>query len=299
MSILINSNTKVIVQGITGEQGSFHTKMMIADGTKIVAGVTPGKGGQHFRCGAKKIPVFDSVAEAVKNHPADFTISFVPAPHALSAATDALACGLHTVIITEHIPVHDAMAIMANARSKNLVVIGPNCPGIITPGECKIGIMQASIFKRGRIGVLSRSGTLTYEIVNELTRAGLGQSTVIGIGGDPVTGLSFIDGLSLFEKDHGTDAIVLIGEIGGDSEERAAAFMKKNITKPVVAYIAGKTAPSGKTMGHAGAIISGKSGAYASKIDALKKAGASLAELPWEVPALVKKLLPLKKRVRV
>jgi len=291
MSILINSKTKVIVQGITGAQGSFHSKMMLADGTNIVAGVTPGKGGQFFICGAKKIPIFDSVAEAVKKYPADFSVSFVPAPHALSAAEDALDCGLNLVIISEHIPVHDSMLIMARARENNRVVIGPNCPGIITPGECKIGIMQAGIFKRGRIGVLSRSGTLTYEIVNELTRAGIGQSTVIGIGGDPVTGLNFIDGISLFEKDPDTDAIVLIGEIGGEGEERAAEFLKKHISKPVVTYIAGKTAPSGKTMGHAGAIISGKSGAYASKITALKKAGAYVAELPWEVPSLLKKTL--------
>jgi succinyl-CoA synthetase alpha subunit len=292
MSILIDSKTRVIVQGITGEQGSFHAKRMCADGTQIVAGVTPGKGGHHLKCGAKRIPVYDTIAEAVKRHPADFSISFVPAPHALFAATDALACALDTVIITEHIPVRDAMTIVHEARRLGRTVIGPNCPGIITPGGCKIGIMQASIFKPGRVGILSRSGTLTYEIVNELSKADIGQSTVIGIGGDPVVGMNFIEGLELFEKDSGTDAIVIIGEIGGDSEERAAEYIKKHISKKVVAYIAGKTAPRGKTMGHAGAIVSGTSGAYESKLNALKKAGVPVAHLPWEVPSLLQNRLP-------
>jgi len=289
MSILINSKTKVIVQGITGQQGSFHTRQMVADGTNIVAGVTPGKGGYLFRCGAKTIPVFDSIAEAQKKYPADFTISFVPPPQVLLAANDALDAGLGTVIITEHVPVRDAMLIKSKAHSKKLIVIGPNCPGIITPGECKIGIMPADIFKRGRVGVLARSGTLAYEIVHGLTRAGIGQSTVIGIGGDPVIGLDFIEGIKLFEKDPDTDAVVLIGEIGGYAEERAAALIARKISKPVIAYIAGKSAPCGKTMGHAGAIISGQSGGYASKIAALENAGVTLAELPWEVPKLLKK----------
>lgn len=288
MSILIDKKTRVIVQGITGAHGSFHAKKMLDDGTKIVAGVTPGKGGRFMRHDGINIPVFNTIAEAVAKSPADFSISFVPAPNAAAAAFEALDCGLNTVIITEHIPTQDAMKIMERAKKNGRKVIGPNCPGIITPGGCKIGIMESSVFKKGRVGVLSRSGTLTYEIVKAMSAEGIGQSTVIGIGGDAVIGLNFIEGMELFDKDPGTDAVVLIGEIGGDGEERAARFMKKNFGKPVIAYIAGKTAPSGKTMGHAGAIISGKSGAYESKISALKKAGALVAELPWEVPSLIK-----------
>jgi len=302
MSILINKNTRVIVQGITGAHGSFHTALMLEYGTNIVAGVTPGKGGQTFEPAGttdsakagkhenvrKKIPVFNTVADAVKNFPADYAVSFVPAPHAFSAATDSLDAGLNTVIITEHMPVHDVMRIIKMAARKNLTVIGPNCPGIITPGECKIGIMPGNVFRKGKIGVLSRSGTLTYEIVKHLTDAGMGQSTVLGIGGDAVLGLNFTEGLKMFEADPQTEAMVIIGEIGGDSEERAAAFIKGLIKKTVVAYVAGKTAPPGKTMGHAGAIISGASGAYESKIAALKNAGVKIAAFPWEVPLLLK-----------
>ena len=287
MAILIDKNTRVIVQGITGAQGSFHTGLMLEYGTKILAGVTPGKGGEIFESQGKKIPVFNTVAEAAAAFPADYTISFVPAPHAMSAAMEALEAGLNTVIITEHMPVHDVMKITKLAAEKNRIVIGPNCPGIITPGECKIGIMPGNVFKKGKVGVLSRSGTLTYEIVQHLSGAGIGQSTVIGIGGDPVVGLNFVEGLKFFSDDPQTDAIVIIGEIGGDSEERAAAYIKGSIKKPVVAYIAGKTAPPGKTMGHAGAIISGNSGSFAAKISALKNSGVKIAMSPWEVPALI------------
>jgi succinyl-CoA synthetase alpha subunit len=288
MSILINKETRVIVQGITGAHGSFHTALMLEYGTKIVAGVTPGKGGRVFEAAGREIPVFNTIAEAVGNAPADYAVSFVPAPQALSATMDALDAGLNTVIITEHMPVHDVMRITKTAGEKKLTVIGPNCPGIITPGECKIGIMPGNIFKKGTIGVLSRSGTLTYEIVQHLSDNGMGQSTVIGLGGDAVVGLNFVEGLKMFESDPQTGAIVIIGEIGGDSEERAAAYVRDSVRKPVVAYVAGKTAPPGKTMGHAGAIISGTSGTFASKITALKNAGVKIAFFPWEVPGLLK-----------
>jgi succinyl-CoA synthetase alpha subunit len=292
MAILIDKNTRVIVQGVTGHHGLFHAGLMVEYGTKIVAGVTPGKGGTTVEAdggaaGGKKIPVFDSVAEALEFSAADYSIIFVPAAHALEAAEEALGSNLNLVIITEHMPVRDTMLIMKKAAEKNLIVIGPNCPGIITPEECKIGIMPVNIFKKGKIGVISRSGTLTYEIVQQLTLSGLGQSTVVGIGGDSLTGFGFNEALESFENDPETAAIVLIGEIGGDAEERAALLMKSHIKKPAIAYIAGRTAPSGKTMGHAGAIISGKSGTYASKISALKNVGVKIAELPWDVPRLV------------
>ncbi len=287
MAILINKNTRVIVQGITGTQGSFHAGLMNVYGTDIVAGVTPGKGGNFISAGGKDIPVFDTVKEAVKAHPADFSIIFVPAKNAAAAADEAIAADLNLVIITEHVPVLDAMFIMRSAAKKNLTVIGPNCPGIISPGECKIGIMPGHIFKKGGIGVISRSGTLTYEIVKQLSDAGYGQSTVIGIGGDMVTGYGFNEGLSDFENDPMTKAIVMIGEIGGENEEHAATYIKGHIKKPVIAYIAGRVAPKGKTMGHAGAIIYGKSGTFDSKLNALKDAGVKIAELPWDVPRIV------------
>jgi succinyl-CoA synthetase alpha subunit len=305
MAIIINKNTRVIVQGITGLQGSFHAKLMAEYGTKIVAGVTPGKGGQVIeiaggsadmyagawaeeRAGAGgKIPVFDSVAEALKFSPADFSVIFVPAPHALSAAMEAMRNNLNPVIITEHIPVYDAMLIMQEAAKRKLIVIGPNCPGITSPDECKIGIMPGNIFKKGNIGVLSRSGTLTYEIVKQLSDAGFGQSTVVGIGGDMVTGYGFNEGLSDFENDPDTSAIVLIGEIGGESEEHAASHIRGKIGKPVVAYVAGRVAPAGRTMGHAGAIINGTSGTYDSKFSALKNAGVKMADFPWDVPRII------------
>lgn len=284
MTILIGKNTKLIVQGITGQQGSFHAELMKEYGSKIVAGVTPGKAGQSV----EGIPVYDSVADALKEHKADFSAVFVPAKFAKSAAFEALDNGLNIVVITEGIPVHDEIEIFKKSQEKNLVFIGPNCPGIISPGECKIGIMPGHIFKKGNIGVVSRSGTLTYEIINELTKNDLGQSTAVGIGGDPINGLNFIDALELFEKDSETEKIVLIGEIGGDAEEKAAEFIKENVSKKVVAYIAGRTAPPGKRMGHAGAVISGKTGTAELKIKALEKAGVRVAELPGGIAGPLK-----------
>ncbi len=281
MSVIVNKDTKVIVQGITGKQGSFHTKLMLEYGTNIVAGVTPGKAGQQV----EGIPVFNSVKDALKEHEADFSIIFVPAKFAKDAAIEALENRLNIVVISEMIPVHDVLDIVKAADGK--IVIGPNCPGIISPGESKLGIMPGHVFKKGNIGVVSRSGTLTYEIVNELTRNGIGQSTVIGIGGDSVIGTNFIDALKEFEKDKETEAIVLIGEIGGDLEEKAAEFIKKNITKKVVAYIAGRTAPPGKRMGHAGAVISGSSGTAKAKTQALEKNGVKVAKLPSEIVKLL------------
>jgi len=287
MSILINKETDFIVQGITGSQGAFHTKLMLDYGTKIVAGVTPKKGGENVH----GVPVFDTVAECktqnVKRKIA-WSILFVPAPFVKGAAEEALNAGLNLIIITEGVPIHDAIAIVQMAAEKQLKVIGPNCPGLITPGECKAGIMPGQIFKPGQTGVVSKSGTLTYEVVDHLTKAGVGQSTCVGIGGDPITGTSFTDVLGQFEADPGTEKIVLIGEIGGNLEEVAAEYIKENVTKPIVAYIAGQTAPPGKTMGHAGAVVSGKSGTAKSKQEALEAAGAKVAILPSQVAELLK-----------
>jgi succinyl-CoA synthetase alpha subunit len=255
-------------------------------GTNIVAGVTPGKQGQSI----EGIPVYDSVENALKEHKVEFSIIFVPAKFAKDAAFEALNNNLNLVIITEGIPVHDTLKIMQLARQKNKIVIGPNCPGIISPEESKLGIMPSHIFKKGNVGVVSRSGTLTYEIINELTKNNLGQSTVIGIGGDPVIGIEFIDVLKLFEQDKETEKIVLIGEIGGNLEERAAAFIKDNITKKVIAYIAGRTAPKERKMGHAGAIISGKTGTAESKIKAFEAINMKVAKLPSEIPELLSDL---------
>ncbi len=284
MSVLLNKNTKVIVQGITGNQGGFHTKLMKEYGTNIVAGVTPGKGGEVV----EGIPVFNSVKGAMACHEVEWSCIFVPARFAKNAAFEAFENNLNVVLITENIPVHDTIAIMDVAKEKNLVIIGPNCPGIITPGESKLGIMPGHIFMKGNVGMISRSGTLTYEIINELTRNGIGQSTAIGIGGDPVIGLGFIDALKLFQQDDETEKIVLIGEIGGDLEEKAAEFINKNISKPVVAYIAGRTAPKGKRMGHAGAVIMGKAGSAEHKINVLKENSVKVAELPSEIVRLIK-----------
>ncbi|MBI5468425.1 MAG: succinate--CoA ligase subunit alpha, partial [Deltaproteobacteria bacterium] len=249
MSILVNKNTRVICQGITGEQGTFHTRQMVAYGTKMVGGVTPGKGGTRV----DDIPVFDTVEDAVKATGADASVIYVPAPFAADAVMEAVDAGIRLVIcITEGIPVLDMVKVRKFMEGKPSRLVGPNCPGVITPGECKIGIMPAHIHKQGNVGVVSRSGTLTYEAVDQLTRLGLGQSTCVGIGGDPVNGTNFIDVLDLFQKDPATKAIVMIGEIGGSAEEDAAEFIKKNVTKPVVGYIAGVTAPKGKRMGHAG-----------------------------------------------
>ena len=289
MGIIIGKKTRAIVQGITGTQGSFHTKLMLEYGTQIVAGVTPGKGGTTVH----GVPVYDTVEEALERHPANASIIFVPAPFAADAALEALENGIKTVvIITEHIPIKDAINVMAYAQQVGATIIGPNTPGIITPGECKLGIMPAHIFKSGSIGMVSRSGTLTYEIAAGLTKKRLGQSTCIGLGGDPIVGLNFIDVLKLFEKDRQTQAIALIGEIGGNLEELAADYIaKEKYPKPVVAFIAGRSAPPGKRMGHAGAIIMGKAGTAESKIKAFKNAGVEVAEKPSDVAALLEKLL--------
>jgi len=285
MGIIVGEETKAIVQGITGNQGSFHTKLMLDYGTKIVAGVTPGKGGQQVH----GVPVYDTVKEALENHEANASIIFVPARFAADAALEAIENNLKTVvIITEHIPIKDSIYIMARAREKGTIIIGPNTPGIITPNECKLGIMPAHIFKPGIVGIASRSGTLTYEIAAGLTKAGLGQSTCLGLGGDPVVGLNFIDVLEMFKKDEKTEAVVLIGEIGGNLEELAANYIKKtDYPKPVVSFIAGKTAPPGKRMGHAGAIIMGRAGTAQSKIEAFRSAGVEVAEKPSEVARIV------------
>lgn len=286
MSIIIDENTRCIVQGVTGKQGSFHTKLMKEYGTKIVAGTSPGKKGQLV----EGIPVFDNVKEALEYEEADMSIIFVPAQFAKNAALEALENNLDTIIITEHLPVHDTLEIMALAEKRNRIVIGPNCSGIISPGKSKVGIMPYHIFKEGNIGVISKSGTLTYEIVNEMTRKGLGQSTVVGIGGDPVIGLNFIEGLKMFEEDEQTEAIVLLGEIGGRMEEKTAEYLKYNLSKPVVAYIAGRTAPKGKRMGHAGAIIEGYRGTAESKTKAFQEANVPVAELPSQIVELLKKI---------
>ncbi len=291
MAILVNKDTKVLVQGITGREGEFHTKLMLEYGTKIVAGVTPGKGGQNVH----GVPVFDSVREAVDAvGPIDVSIVFVPAPFAADAILEALDAGIKgVVIITEGIPVQDMLKV---ARAFEIAgddrwFIGPNCPGVITPGECKVGIMPAQVFTPGRIGVVSRSGTLTYEVVAELTKAGFGQSTCVGIGGDPIIGLNFVEVLRRFNDDPQTDAVVLIGEIGGTDEEEAAAFIASEMRKPVVAFVAGKTAPEGKRMGHAGAIIMGRMGTAQSKIEAFQKADVPVADLPAQIPELLKQVL--------
>ncbi|MEM1540648.1 MAG: succinate--CoA ligase subunit alpha [Candidatus Bathyarchaeia archaeon] len=289
MGIIVGKNTKAIVQGITGVQGSFHTKLMLEYGTQIVAGVTPGKGGARVH----NVPVYDTIEEALEYHQADASIIFVPAPFAADAALEALENGIKTVIIiTEHIPIKDTINVLAYAKQVNATIIGPNTPGIITPGECKLGIMPAHIFKPGNIGMVSRSGTLTYEIAASLTKKQMGQSTCIGLGGDPIVGLNFIDVLKLFEKDPQTEGIALIGEIGGNLEELAAEYIaKEKYPKPVAAFIAGRSAPSGKRMGHAGAIIMGKAGTAESKIEAFRKAGVEVAEKPGEVATLLEKLI--------
>lgn len=285
MGIIIDRNTRTIVWGITGTQGSFHTKLMLEYGTKIVAGVTPGKGGTQVL----NVPVYDTGEEAQEKHSANAAIIFVPAPFAADATLEALENGIKTiVIITEHIPIKDAINIMARAKETNATIIGPNTPGIITPGESKLGIMPAHIFKPGKVGMVSRSGTLTYEVAASLTRKNLGQSTCLGLGGDPITGLNFIDALKMFEKDEHTEAVVLIGEIGGNLEELAAKYISEaKYPKPVVAFVAGRSAPPGKRMGHAGAIVMGRAGTAESKIEALKKAGVKVAEKPGDIAELI------------
>jgi len=285
LGIFVDKNTKAIVQGITGTQGSFHTRLMLDFGTEIVAGVTPGKGGMQIH----RVPVYDTVENALEEHAANATIIFVPAPFAADAALEAVEAGLKTVVmITERIPVKDAIQIMAHARQHNATVIGPNTPGIITPAECKLGIMPAHVFSKGVVGMASRSGTLTYEIAAGLSARGLGQSTCLGLGGDPVVGLSFVEVLKEFEKDESTRAVALIGEIGGNLEENACEFMsKEGYEKPVAAFIAGRTAPPGKRMGHAGAIIMGGAGTAQNKIEALEAAGVGVAEKPRDVARIL------------
>jgi len=291
MAIIVDENTKVLVQGITGSQGSFHTKRMLEYGTKIVAGVTPGKGGMEVH----GIPVYNTVEEAVRDTGANASIVFVPAPYAADAFMEAVDAGIEVVVvITEGIPVHDELKMYHKARSKGVKLIGPNTPGILSVGKAHLGIMPTRVFSEkgtGRVGIVSRSGTLTYQIGQYLTKLGVGQTTVIGIGGDRVVGLSFVDVLKMFEEDEETDAIVLIGEIGGTQEEEAAEYIASHITKPVVAYIAGITAPPGKKMGHAGAIIEGGRGTAKSKIEALEKAGAHVGKTPLETAQLAKKVL--------
>lgn len=284
MSILIDENTKVIVQGATGRDGSFHTGRMKADGTNIVGGVTPGKGGTNL----DGIPIFNSVAEAKKATGADASVIFVPARFASAAVKEASDAGIPVIIcITEGVPVLDMVEIYHLVRSRGQVLVGPNCPGLISPGKSKIGIMPASIHKQGNIGVISRSGTLTYEVVHALSNAGMGQSTCVGIGGDPIIGTGYLDLLERFEADEGTDAVVLIGEIGGDAEERAAEYIKASMKTPVVAFISGRSAPEGKRMGHAGAIISGGKGTAEAKVEAFEAVGVPVADTPSAIPALV------------
>jgi succinyl-CoA synthetase alpha subunit len=285
--IILDENTRCVVQGITGKQGTFHTQGMLDYNTKIVAGTSPGKGGQKFG----EINVFNSVAEAKEEMDVNASIIFVPAPFAKDAAFEAISQLNLVVIITEHIPVHDTMQIVEYAQRKDTLVIGPNTPGIITPGVGKLGIMPTHIFQKGNVGIVSRSGTLTYEVAHQITRAGLGQSTCLGIGGDPVVGMDFRKVLQMFEEDPDTQSMVMIGEIGGNAEEKAAAYIAENIQKPVVAYIAGVTAPPGKRMGHAGAIIEGESGTAKSKIETLEKAGVLVASRPSEIADIMKDIL--------
>jgi succinyl-CoA synthetase alpha subunit len=289
MSILVNQDTRVVFQGITGEFGSLHAKACIAYGTKVVAGVTPGRGGQKFE---EKVPIFDTVAEAVKAEGADTSCIFVPPVGAADAIVEAIDAGCRLVIcITEGIPVLDMIKVRRVLEGSSARLVGPNCPGVITPGECKIGIMPGHIHKKGNIGVLSKSGTLTYEAVGQLSALGIGQSTCVGIGGDPVGGLDFIDVLDLFNKDPDTHGVIMIGEIGGAAEIRAAEWIKANMKKPVAAFIAGRAAPAGKRMGHAGAIISGGKGTAAEKIEALEAAGIAVAPTPAAMGTTLQSLL--------
>jgi succinyl-CoA synthetase alpha subunit len=277
MSILVDKNTRVLTQGITGSTGQFHTRACKRYGTAMVAGVTPGKGGGSF----EGIPIFNTVAQAVAETGVTATVIYVPPPFAADAMMEAADAGVALIIcITEGVPVRDMVRVKKYLMGRNSQLLGPNCPGIITPGECKIGIMPGHIHRRGTIGVVSRSGTLTYEAVDQLTRLGMGQSTCVGIGGDPVHGFEFVDVLDLFNRDPGTEAVVMIGEIGGSAEEEAAAWIRSNMTKPVVGFIAGQTAPPGKRMGHAGAIISGGKGTAKEKIAAMKNAGIRMAPSP-------------------
>ena len=288
MAVLINKNTHAIVQGITGYQGAIQTRLMLDYGTKIVAGVTPGKGGRTIH----GVPVFGTIADALDEVEATATICFVPARFEKNAIMEAIDANLSPIIvITEWIPIHDTMKVMRYAQDRRVLIVGPNTPGVITVGKCKLGIMPTHIFQRGTVGIVSRSGTLTYEIAAAISRIGVGQTTCVGIGGDPVTGLDFTKTLKMFENDEETEAIVLIGEIGGNAEERAAAYIRANVNKPIVAYIAGRTVPPNKRMGHAGAIIAGSTGTAAGKIKALEAVGVAVAESPAEVAEIIDKTL--------
>ncbi len=284
MSILVDKNTSLIVQGITGREGQFHTEQMIAHGTDVVAGVTPGKGGEWIG----KVPVFDTVRAAVEATGANCSVIFVPARFATDAIYEAADAGLALVVcITEGVPILDMIEVRAFLDEKGARLVGPNCPGLLTPGEAKVGIMPGEIAAPGNVGVVSRSGTLTYEVVDALTRRGMGQTTCVGIGGDPINGTSFIDVLALFEGDPATEKIVMIGEIGGTDEEKAARYIAERVTKPVVSFIAGRTAPPGKRMGHAGAIVEGGTGTAEDKIQALEAVGVKVADHPEQIPDLL------------
>jgi len=288
MSILINKETRLIVQGITGAEGTFHTQQMLAYGTQVVAGVTPGKGGTSIQ----GIPVFNTVCDALRETGADASAIFVPPAFAADAIMEAVDSGVGTIVcLTEGIPTMDMIAVKQFTKDKVIRLIGPNTPGLISPGQCKIGVMAGYIHMRGQVGIMSRSGTLTYEAVHQLTKRGIGQSTCVGIGGDPVIGLNFVDILAMFEKDEETEAIVIIGEIGGSAEEDAAAYYCRHMSKPVIAFIAGLSAPAGRRMGHAGAIISGGKGDAASKIRALKEAKITVVKNPAEIGATVAEVL--------
>jgi len=284
VAIIVDRDTRLVVQGLTGSEGRFHGLRNRNYGTQVVAGVTPGKGGQDV----EGIPIFNTVADAVDQTGANTTLIFVPAPFATDAVYEAVDAGIRTLIcITEHIPAHEMLRVHTYLRGKGVTMIGPNCPGVLSPGKANVGIIPAEIFAEGSIGLVSRSGTLTYQIGHELTQLGLGNSTIVGIGGDPVVGSSFIDVLERFEADPETEVMVLVGEIGGDEEEKAARFVEDHVTKPVLAYIAGFSAPPGKTMGHAGAIISGSSGTAQAKKEALEAAGIQVGTTPTEVAQLV------------
>ncbi len=294
MSILVDKKTRLVVQGITGGEGSFHTGQMVEYGTKVVAGVTPGKGGTRF----ENIPIYNTVEDAVKRQKANTSIIFVPPPFAADAILEAANSGIKVIIcITEGIPAADMVKVYNSIKNKGVTLVGPNCPGVISPGKAKVGIMPGFVHKKGKIGIVSRSGTLTYEAVKQIVDVGMGQSTAVGIGGDPVIGSQFKDIIKLFNEDDGTEGIVMIGEIGGTAEEEAAAYIKKNVKKPVVGFIAGRTAPPGRRMGHAGAIIAGGKGTAAEKITAMKKAGIKVAESPADIGiTMLKAIENLKKK---